>query len=186
MPGIVIRYEVEVGQEVKAGQSVILIETMKMENSLPSPVDGKVVSLPCSPGQSVAKGEVLVVIDTAGAVMEAPQAVPQPSQEKRRAVPAPTPPPVAASPPEETRTQTPRAESAAVEGATSVVSPMPGVVIRYEVEVGQEVKAGQSVILIETMKMENSLPSPVDGKVVSLPCSPGQSVAKGEVLAVIG
>ncbi len=186
MPGTVIRYEVEVGQEVKVGQSVILIETMKMENSLPSPVDGKVVSLPCSPGQSVAKGEVLVVIETAGAATESPQAAPQPPQETGLAAPAPPPPEVAAPSPEETRAQPPRAESAAVEGATSVVSPMPGIVIRYEVEVGQEVKTGQSVILIETMKMENSLPSPVDGKVVSLPCSPGQSVAKGEVLAVIG
>ena len=63
---------------------------------------------------------------------------------------------------------------------------MPGTVIRYLVEEGAEVKAGEGIILIETMKMENSLPAPVDGKVLSLPCSPGQVVGKGEVLALIG
>ena len=66
------------------------------------------------------------------------------------------------------------------------MAPMPGTVIRNLVEEGAEVKAGEAVILIETMKMENSLPSPVDGTVLSLPCSGGQVVSKGEVLARIG
>ena len=78
------------------------------------------------------------------------------------------------------------AEALSIEDATSIVAPMPGIVIRYEVEMGQEVQAGQSVVIIETMKMENSLPSPIDGKVASLPCRPGQSVGKGDILAVIG
>ena len=66
------------------------------------------------------------------------------------------------------------------------MAPMPGTVIRNLVEEGVEVKAGEAVILIETMKMENSLPAPVDGNVLSLPCSPGQVVGKGDVLARIG
>ncbi|MEE9198689.1 MAG: pyruvate carboxylase subunit B, partial [Dehalococcoidia bacterium] len=111
-----------------------------------------------------------------------------------KVAPPPPPPPVKKAEPKAPKAQaplvgTPEApppEAAPVEGGTSIVAPMPGIVIRYEVEVGQEVKAGQSVVIIETMKMENSLPSPVDGKVSALPCRPGQSVGRGEVLAVIG
>ena len=173
MPGTVIRYLVEAGAEVKAGEAVVLIETMKMENSLPAPIDGKVTSLPCQPGQAVGKGEVLVEIEGATQA-SAPAPVPPPPAPTVSAAPAPPPP-----------------ESAAPGGGesgegTAIVAPMPGTVIRNLVAEGAEVKAGEAVILIETMKMENSLPAPVDGKVLSLPCSAGQVVSKGEVLARIG
>ena len=193
MPGTVIRYLVEEGADVKAGEAVVLIETMKMENSLPSPVDGKIASLPCQPGQAVGKGEVLVVIEGSGETATAtppPAAPAAPAQTRAPLPPAPSrtsappsPPPArpAAAP---APTQTPAAGDSG-EG-TAIVAPMPGTVIRNLVEEGVEVKAGEAVILIETMKMENSLPAPVDGKVLSLPCSPGQVVGKGDVLARIG
>lgn len=170
MPGTLIRYEVEVGQEVTAGQVVLIIETMKMENALNAPVDGKVTSLPCQPGQSVGKDEVLAVIEAVGAPAGPAEEVKAPPVEAKPepAPPAPTTP-----------------EAVSSDGA-SVVAPMPGTLIRYEVEVGQDVTVGQTVLIIETMKMENALPSPVDGKVLSLPCQPGESVPKDRVLAVIG
>ena len=180
MPGTVIRYLVEAGAEVKAGEAVVLIETMKMENSLPAPIDGKVVSLPCQPGQAVGKGEVLVEIEGSGR-----ESAPSPAQAPIPAAPPPPTPVASASP------ASPPPASAAPAGGesgegTAIVAPMPGTVIRNLVEEGAEVKAGEAVILIETMKMENSLPSPVDGTVLSLPCSGGQVVSKGEVLARIG
>ena len=197
MPGTVIRYLVDEGAEVKTGEAVVLIETMKMENSLPSPVDGKIMSLPCQPGQAVGKGEVLVVIEGSGQAAAAtpPPAAsapppPAPAQTRAplrppapRASAPPSPPPAspAATP---APTQTPAAGDSG-EG-TAIVAPMPGTVIRYLVEEGAEVKAGEGIILIETMKMENSLPAPMDGKALSLPCDPGQVVSKGEVLALIG
>ena len=174
MPGTLIRYEVEVGQEVTAGEVVLIIETMKMENALNAPVDGKVISLPCQPGQSVAKDEVLAVIEAVGASAAPAETVVEAKPEP--AAPVPVPEPVAAAP----------APEAPPSEGTPLLSPMPGTLIRYEVEVGQEVTAGQAVLIIETMKMENALPSPVDGKVISLPCQPGQSVPKDQVLAVIG
>lgn len=179
MPGTVIRYLVEEGQEVKMGEAVVLIETMKMENSLPSPVDGKVVSLPCQPGQAVGKGEVLVKVE--GSTQESapapvPTSAPAPAAPQRPATPVPAPPVIAS---------VPSSGGESGEG-TAIVAPMPGTVIRNLVEEGTEVKAGEAIILIETMKMENSLPSPVDGKVLSMPCSAGQVVSKGEVLARIG
>ncbi len=76
------------------------------------------------------------------------------------------------------------APGAAVAGA--VLAPMPGMIIRYEVKVGQQVKAGDSVVILEAMKMESALPAPIDGTVKELRCKPGDRVTKDQVLAVIG
>jgi pyruvate carboxylase subunit B len=78
------------------------------------------------------------------------------------------------------------APAPAVEGGTPLVAPMPGMIIRYEVKVGDEVKQGDVVLILEAMKMENSITAPTAGKVVQIPFDKGQSVAKGAVLAVIG
>jgi biotin carboxyl carrier protein len=62
---------------------------------------------------------------------------------------------------------------------------MPGTVIRYVVNVGDRVKAGDIVVILEAMKMENGIPSPADGVIKALNFGPGASVKKGDVLAVI-
>jgi biotin carboxyl carrier protein len=62
MPGTVIRYEVKEGDKVKSGDVVVMLEAMKMENAIPAPADGVVKSINSSPGASVKKGEVLLVI----------------------------------------------------------------------------------------------------------------------------
>ncbi len=62
---------------------------------------------------------------------------------------------------------------------------MPGTVIKCAVKEGDRVKAGDPVLVLEAMKMENAIPAPTDGVVKSINCSPGTSVKKGDVLAVI-
>jgi pyruvate carboxylase subunit B len=62
---------------------------------------------------------------------------------------------------------------------------MPGTIIKYVVSVGQAVKAGETILILEAMKMESALPSPITGKVKELNCKPGDRVMKGAVLAVI-
>jgi biotin carboxyl carrier protein len=81
-----------------------------------------------------------------------------------------------------------RAGSGAPSPAASVaniLAPMPGIVLRYLVEVGQSVTAGDPVVVLEAMKMENTLPAPVDGTVGPLPLGPGSTVKKDQVLATI-
>lgn len=68
---------------------------------------------------------------------------------------------------------------------STIESPMPGLILRHEVEVGDTVQAGQTVLVLEAMKMENSLPAPVAGAVRSLPFGVGDKVSRGDVLAVI-
>jgi pyruvate carboxylase subunit B len=79
----------------------------------------------------------------------------------------------------------PAAAPAVAEGESAITAPMPGIVVRYTVEVGQEVKSGDTVVILEAMKMENALPAPADGVVKLLPHQSGAKVARGDVLAVI-
>ena len=64
-------------------------------------------------------------------------------------------------------------------------APMPGLVVRVEVEVGDAVAAGQGVVIVEAMKMENELKAPADGAVAEVRVEPGQPVEKGAVLLVL-
>lgn len=66
-----------------------------------------------------------------------------------------------------------------------VVAPMPGKVVRVLVEAGQQVEAGQGVVVVEAMKMQNELKSPKGGTVAELRAEPGATVNAGDVLAVI-
>ena len=70
-------------------------------------------------------------------------------------------------------------------GAERIASSMPGKVVALLVEEGDEVRAGQGVIVVEAMKMENTLPSPVAGTVRALPSEPGAAVAREAILAII-
>jgi oxaloacetate decarboxylase alpha subunit/pyruvate carboxylase subunit B len=75
--------------------------------------------------------------------------------------------------------------AAAVEG-TPVTAPMPGMIISYEKNVGDAIEEGDTVLILEAMKMENALPAPASGTIKAINFSSGDSVAKGDVLAVIG
>lgn len=77
------------------------------------------------------------------------------------------------------------APAPAAAGAGALTAPMPGMIIDYKVKVGDEVKKGDVVVILEAMKMENALNAPCDGTVKSIDSASGESVVKGAVLAVI-
>ncbi|MGF1237149.1 acetyl-CoA carboxylase biotin carboxylase subunit [Streptomyces sp. 2-6] len=74
---------------------------------------------------------------------------------------------------------------AAHAGADSLTAPMPGTVTVVKVAVGDEVTAGQSLLVVEAMKMEHVISAPHAGTVTELDVSPGTTVAMDQVLAVI-
>ncbi|BCM67086.1 MULTISPECIES: acetyl/propionyl/methylcrotonyl-CoA carboxylase subunit alpha [Streptomyces] len=74
---------------------------------------------------------------------------------------------------------------AAHAGADSLTAPMPGTVTVVKVAVGDEVSAGQSLLVVEAMKMEHVISAPHAGTVAELDVSPGSTVAMDQVLAVI-
>jgi len=71
-------------------------------------------------------------------------------------------------------------------GAGDVTAPMPGVIINVLVSEGDSVKEGEGVVVLEAMKVENTLTAPAGGKVISINCKIGDSVKKGAVLVQIG
>ena len=74
---------------------------------------------------------------------------------------------------------------AAVEG-TPMKAPMPGMIVKYSKQVGDAVSKGDTVVVLEAMKMENALQAPVGGTIKVINFSSGDSVAKDTVLCVIG
>ena len=71
----------------------------------------------------------------------------------------------------------------AAAGATSVTAPMPGTILDVKVSVGQSVKKGDVICVLEAMKMENDIPAPADGVVASINVQKGASVAANDILA---
>ncbi len=67
----------------------------------------------------------------------------------------------------------------------SLLAPMPGTVVSVAVEAGQQVEAGQVVLVLEAMKMQHRVSAPHAGTVAEIDVKPGQQVAAGEVLAVV-
>lgn len=75
---------------------------------------------------------------------------------------------------------------AAPADGTNAVCPMPGTILDVKASVGQAVKAGDVLFILEAMKMENDIVSPADGTVKQILVSKGSTVSTDDVLAVIG
>jgi biotin carboxyl carrier protein len=95
-------------------------------------------------------------------------------------VAAPAAAPVAAAP---AAAPAPKASGAA--GAIAVKAPLQGSVLKINVKVGDTVKKGAAVCVIEALKMENDVPAPADGVVASIEVKSGDSVKTDEILLTL-
>ena len=101
--------------------------------------------------------------------------------------PAQTVPVNAAAPiPSAVQTAAPVQRPAASGAGKPVTSPLPGVIIAVKVNVGDTVKAGQEVAILEAMKMENSIEAVQDGTVTAIHVSKGDSILEGSPIVTIG
>ena len=151
LPGRVIELKVKVGDKVAAGQEVMILEAMKMENSITSDYAGFVKQILVAEGDTVAADAVL--IEVADSMEDDGDA----AAEKR---------------------------VTAADGKT-VNAPLPGRVIEIKVKAGDSVTVGQEVMILEAMKMENSISSDYAGKVLGLLVAEGDTVAADQPLVVI-
>ena len=78
-----------------------------------------------------------------------------------------------------------REAALATEGRKSVTAPMPGKVVRVLVKAGDAVEAGQGLLVVEAMKMQNEIRAPKSGSVERLLVADGQAVNAGDVLAIV-
>ena len=97
---------------------------------------------------------------------------------------APAPAPAAA--PASAKPAAAAAPAAAPVDGTPINAPMPGMIVRYDKNVGDAVSKGETVVILEAMKMENALAAPVDGTIKAINFKSSDSVPKGAVLCVIG
>ena len=106
-------------------------------------------------------------------------AAPAPAPAAAPAAPAPAPQPIAPA--------APAAEPAAPAGkGTAVQSPLPGVILDIKVAVGDQVKAGQTVAILEAMKMENNINAECDGVITAIKVSKGDNILEGSDIVIIG
>ena len=104
-------------------------------------------------------------------------------EKKPKAAPAPKPVVRPAAKPAAAPAAAPAAKPAAAK--SGVKSPLPGVILDIKVNVGDEVKKGQTLIILEAMKMENSINADKDGKIAAINVSKGESVLEGTDLVII-
>lgn len=162
LPGTITKVNVAAGQKVKKGEVLLVMEAMKMANDVVAEADGTVQQVCVKEGQSVNQGDVLIQLQAEAAA--APKAAP--AAPKAATQPAP-----AAAP-----AQKPAA------GASAVTAPLPGTVTKVLVAVGQQVKAGETVLTMEAMKMENNITAETAGTVKAILVQPGAQVQSGDAL----
>ena len=96
--------------------------------------------------------------------------------------------PVAAAPaaaPVPAASAAPKAVPSGTAGSVTVNCPMPGTVLYIKAKVGDSVKTGDTILILEAMKMENEITAPSDGTIASINVSQGASVNTGDILATL-
>lgn len=106
-------------------------------------------------------------------------------EEGAAAAGAPVAAPVAAAPAAPAAAPASAAAPAGAAGSVQVTAPMPGKVVAVKASVGQAVKKGEVVLVLEAMKMENDIVAPEDGTIASINVANGDAVESGAVLATL-
>ena len=113
-------------------------------------------------------------------------AAPVPAAAPMQFAPAAPAAPPAAAPSKPSAPAAPTPAAAPDVDGTPLTAPMPGMIVKYAKQVGEAVSEGETVVVLEAMKMENALPAPTSGTIKSINFSSGDSVAKNDILCVIG
>jgi len=161
LPGVIVKVLVQAGQSVKRGDVILTMESMKMENNILAEEDCIVKTIHVQPAQSVMQDDVL--IDFEGTVTTVTVTVPN--------IVNPVATPVAAP-----------VVAVKTAGTVTVKSPLPGSVIKVYVAVGESIKKGDTLLTLESMKMENSILAEKNAVVKAIHVMPGQTVMQDEPL----
>lgn len=155
MPGKVLQILVKPGEPVKAGQTILILEAMKMENSITCPFDGFINNIFVAEGDTIpADSAILDVVKDAPTIIGGASSAAAASAPKKAGKP--------------------------------IESPMPGKILQILVKPGEAIKSGQIIIVLEAMKMENSIPATLDGIVNNIFVEEGQTVpADAKLIDVI-
>lgn len=167
--GKILEWKFKVGDKVKEGDTLVIVETDKVNAELPSPVDGVITVIGKQEGEMILVGETVVVIDdgTGGAA----------------------PAPVA---------QAPAQKVEVAQAATSGVKATydfkfadigdgieEGKILEWKFKAGDKVNEGDTLVIVETDKVNAELPSPVNGTIVSIGKQEGEMIKVGETVVLL-
>lgn len=172
--GTILQWLVKEGDEVKEGDTLVIVETDKVNAELPSPVSGKITQLGKKEGELINVGETVVVIDD-GSGAPAPAAAPAQTQ-----APAAAPTPQPAAP-----VQAASANVYDFKFADIGEGIHEGTILEWLVKEGDDVKEGDTLVIVETDKVNAELPSPVSGKIAQLGKKEGELINVGETVVLI-
>jgi len=165
--GVVGSWRKQVGDQVAAGETLVEIQTDKIDAEVPAPESGQLVRILAAEGDVVAVGGPLAEIEVGAGVNGS----------------APAPAREVAAPPADPAS--PAAEPVPVPLPALGESVTEGVVGTWRKQVGDQVSAGETLVEIQTDKVDAEVPSPVDGRVLEVMVPEGETVAVGTVLARI-
>ncbi len=165
----VIEISVKVGDVIAEGDSIVVLETDKASMEIPADKAGKIVAIKVNVGDKVSQDSLLLEVEAEGETAAAPQAA---------LAAAPAAAPVAAP--------APAAASAEINMVVPDIGGAEGVeIIEIAVKAGDEVAAGDSLIVLETDKASMEIPAEAAGKIVSLAVKVGDKVSQGAVIGVL-
>lgn len=153
LPGVIVSIPVKEGDVVKQGQTIIIIEAMKMQSEISAPVNGTIGKILVKERTPVQEGDLLMKI----------------TGEEIKAKPV-------------TRKEKPAEQQIAAPRDGMILAPIPGTIMDIKVEPGQLVEDEQVVVILEAMKMESEIHSNQRGKVKKIHVSKGSTVAEGDPL----
>jgi len=156
IPGVIVSIPVKEGDRVKKGQTIIIIEAMKMQSEIAAPVDGSISKIMVKERAPVQEGDLLMQF-TGDESKPKPEAKALP---KKSSASAPEP----------------------VQSDGMILAPIPGTVIDIKVKPGDLVDKDSVVLILEAMKMESEIHSSLVGRVRKIHVSKGASVSEGDPL----
>jgi pyruvate carboxylase subunit B len=162
LPGLVLKLQKKPGDKVAVGETVLVIESMKMENPINSPFSGIVQDICIMQGDQIEAGTVLFHVGTVthGSVNTVSRAA-------------------------EATAKSPTKAASAFGAQTRIESPLPGLVLRLYKQPGDKVSVGESILVLESMKMETPINSSVSGIVERISVKQGDQIESGQLLATI-
>lgn len=162
IPGVIVTIPVKEGDVVKKGQTIIIIEAMKMESEIASPFDGKIGKIHVKERSLVQEGDLLMILE-GDEVKTKPIAKPKAS---RTSCP-------------------PLSETEDASKDCTLRAPIPGTIIELKVQVGDIVHDGDVALVLEAMKMESDIHFNQKGRVSRIHVAKGESVQEGDSLIEI-
>ncbi len=201
--GTILEWHVKVGDPIKQDDTIVEISTDKVDVELPSPATGTVTELLVEEGDTVTVGQVIARIAVGGAAPPAGdpngRGAPEDGDSAATGNGAEAPAQAAEAPAQAAETPAQAAEASARSaeapaqstGVVDVLTPAAGesvsegTILEWHVEVGDEIKADDTIVEISTDKVDLELPSPATGTVTEILVAEGDTVTVGQVIARI-